>query len=703
MVAKVYPPGQITPYGAKQLLEGTSPLIKYTSHDENIEWYLHGGMAPTPGVQEGAVLADGIEGMHPAFSFAEHKGARQHGVTTQRVVYDPAEMDLQVELTVPPNPADPPKAAEAIRRVIRDWMESWDPNRPGELAYITRENGVWKCTPRLYRSPPERALRAQGHRLRQRYTWIIRNDDAFWRGTDSVSQFPDTPITGGTGDSGSVGTGFPNDFPGNLGPGWNQSYSGTGSGELQATNGGATWLGAAGSIAGQASMAGINAQQTIGYSNVPLGVPSGGNFTLGLAGSTSDPIPHNATPGQVQSALELMPTIGSGNVSVSGQPGAYTATFQGAMGNQAVPTMTATSYLTGSDPNVTVATSVPGMPDTAIGGLGATAVTITTGDDVQAPTAGTPGSPGQSWPGWQAGEPLEPAPSIPTVSVFGWWNTDQTNGVGGYLSAGQGLITLILDGVETILAVAANILATIANIVISIVTTIVEIAIGIFQTVVTLIAAGIVLVVGVIAGIIGAFFEALGFGSHSGEDNGNQYNPPPVTGVTAGGPQSLHGGYLTFTNFGSEDGWPRYLCYGPGTFRIQNGPSSGQMIEFGPLLPGQVALLTTLPRLRGVVDMTPGISTPAQDPKFTDFLSQLFSLAFNKNTPPLIQQFQSLFGISPPQGEMYSLLKGRFTNPIPPKPAGQPPAQVSIAVQIEGGGASSKIIGALTPLRRWPE
>ena len=86
-------------------------------------------------------------------------------------------------------------------------------------------------------------------------------------------------------------------------------------------------------------------------------------------------------------------------------------------------------------------------------------------------------------------------------------------------------------------------------------------------------------------------------------------------------------------------------------------------------------------------------------------MDRLTSLATNNNVSPLLEWFESLLGIMPPQGEMYSLLKGRFTEQIalPKKPTGGPPETVSIPVEIVNGNPDSKIIAAVTPQRRWPE
>jgi hypothetical protein len=162
-------------------------------------------------------------------------------------------------------------------------------------------------------------------------------------------------------------------------------------------------------------------------------------------------------------------------------------------------------------------------------------------------------------------------------------------------------------------------------------------------------------------------------------------------------------GTVKLTNFGDQPGPPRFLVYGPGTFNISNGPG-GSMISFGPLGDGQMALLTTQSNKRGVVDLSP--QQPAQPlDGFQTFIDQLVKFAVNGNVPPLLQEFESLFGIPPPQGEMYHLLNGRFTqaSSIPPKPTNGPPKPVDINVQIVNGNPHSRIVAALTPLRRWPE
>lgn len=53
------------------------------------------------------------------------------------------------------------------------------------------------------------------------------------------------------------------------------------------------------------------------------GYPSGGTFTLTFGANTTSALAYNASPAAVQAALEALPSIGSGNVSVTGVAGKY--------------------------------------------------------------------------------------------------------------------------------------------------------------------------------------------------------------------------------------------------------------------------------------------------------------------------------------------------------------------------------------------
>lgn len=98
------------------------------------------------------------------------------------------------------------------------------------------------------------------------------------------------------------------------------------------------------------------------------GTPTGGTFVLSLDGETTAPIDFDATNSEIDSAIEALPNVATGGVTVTGSVGGpFTATFSTDMGN--VPQMTADgSALTGgSSPAVNVATTTPGNNLTDVG------------------------------------------------------------------------------------------------------------------------------------------------------------------------------------------------------------------------------------------------------------------------------------------------------------------------------------------------
>ncbi len=86
------------------------------------------------------------------------------------------------------------------------------------------------------------------------------------------------------------------------------------------------------------------------------GSPTGGTFTLSYKGQTTSAIAYNAAASAVQTALQALSTIGSGNATVSGSAGGpYTVAFVGALA-QDTTLLTATPSLTGgTSPNVAIA------------------------------------------------------------------------------------------------------------------------------------------------------------------------------------------------------------------------------------------------------------------------------------------------------------------------------------------------------------
>lgn len=162
----------------------------------------------------------------------------------------------------------------------------------------------------------------------------------------------------------------------------------------------------------------------------------------------------------------------------------------------------------------------------------------------------------------------------------------------------------------------------------------------------------------------------------------------------------------TLSNPGDRDLWPDILCEGPGTFTFQIDSPGGNSapdgsVTFGPLLSGQQVMVRTDPTKPTLVDLT-STPPPVQDlSPFQQLIDEFATFAFGKNLPPLIVSIESWFGISPPQGNLYALLQGRFASRGTPVPVGDPdsPPSKSYGITVTGGG-SATVIGV--PRRRYP-
>ena len=89
---------------------------------------------------------------------------------------------------------------------------------------------------------------------------------------------------------------------------------------------------------------------------------SDGNFTLTFGANTTAPIAHNATAAQVQAALELLPSIGAGDVTVTGANGGpYEVTFTNGLAGTNVGEMTINNNALFGAGSQTVNTTIPGV------------------------------------------------------------------------------------------------------------------------------------------------------------------------------------------------------------------------------------------------------------------------------------------------------------------------------------------------------
>ncbi len=94
-----------------------------------------------------------------------------------------------------------------------------------------------------------------------------------------------------------------------------------------------------------------------------------GNFTLTFDGATTANIAENASAAAVQAALEALPTVNPGDITVSGSAGGpWTLTFGGRYVGQNVPQVTGTDVtLSGGGDTIGSATTTAGGPSAGTG------------------------------------------------------------------------------------------------------------------------------------------------------------------------------------------------------------------------------------------------------------------------------------------------------------------------------------------------
>lgn len=117
-----------------------------------------------------------------------------------------------------------------------------------------------------------------------------------------------------------------------------------------------------------------------------------GTFRLSFEGSQTGPIFSNAGPGVVQAELEALPTIGAGNVSVTGGVGSvsglnpYKVTFGGSLGDKDL------RRITGDESGLVLGTGPPSVTVTTVADGGAFEVCNLALNPTDVCTFGTPGT-----------------------------------------------------------------------------------------------------------------------------------------------------------------------------------------------------------------------------------------------------------------------------------------------------------------------
>lgn len=203
---------------------------------------------------------------------------------------------------------------------------------------------------------------------------------------------------------------------------------------------------------------------------------------------------------------------------------------------------------------------------------------------------------------------------------------------------------------------------------------------------------------------LGSAFRGVGFGGYAAGAIISQGTPSTVRGFRGGDANATtQSGFLRRYNTGTVPRYDRYTIYGPGIFEIGSGPGSADMVKIGPLLPNQIVRVNSDGRKRLITDFTKIPATAAELLEYRDWLKDLESYAPIGNIGPTLQTNASIYGVVPPQGNLHRVVDGRFTRPIPAKPSGGDPVEMTVAVSISGGNSESRVIAHGTNLRRYPQ
>lgn len=205
---------------------------------------------------------------------------------------------------------------------------------------------------------------------------------------------------------------------------------------------------------------------------------------------------------------------------------------------------------------------------------------------------------------------------------------------------------------------------------------------------------------------LGASYRGIGGGARGGAALFTQVTPASVRKIVAGDNATIdQTGYLEFVNIGDQPGYADITIFGPASsVKIWNGPGADvdEYVEIKDVLPNQVFFIRTDPRRRIIQDLSSVAPTPQELDIFQKAANSFLNFATAKGA--LRDQLKSAFGIAPPQGNVNTLVTGRFTDAcgIAAKSPGKPAETQHIKVSIDGGNAQSQILGSLTPRRRSP-
>lgn len=175
-----YPSGAITPHGAYELLSDRVPLVALRSFDDSAVFNLMGGLAIPDRTAPERVELKKVTGLMAPWSSIEQKGASQDGVTFVDALYDPIDVELEVNCVA--------RDQTHLRRLINHLVGSLDVKQQSELSWFTHEAGRWWAKVRWQRPDVQTGMSNLGTK-HQSMVLKLRADSGFWETYPNVDQF----------------------------------------------------------------------------------------------------------------------------------------------------------------------------------------------------------------------------------------------------------------------------------------------------------------------------------------------------------------------------------------------------------------------------------------------------------------------------------------------------------------------------------
>lgn len=116
------------------------------------------------------------------------------------------------------------------------------------------------------------------------------------------------------------------------------------------------WFNVVGSTAVTSAAAALPSTNVSAVYTLTLTGTTAGTYTLSFGGQTTAPIAFNATTAAIQTAIQLLSTVGVGGALVTGTVTVPIITFAGKLANQPVSTLSFTNGMTGGTPTLVLTT-----------------------------------------------------------------------------------------------------------------------------------------------------------------------------------------------------------------------------------------------------------------------------------------------------------------------------------------------------------